>query len=80
MPSSCRYMVIGLVMASILGTFIWDRLVIMIFANHIFMAMLKSAFQTTLSDLMPIFMSVVRRMLLSCAALAAAATAMLAYW
>eukprot|EP01048_Picozoa_sp_COSAG05_P011684 COSAG05_NODE_1118_length_5822_cov_11.598288_6_plen_147_part_00 len=56
--------VIGLVMASILGTFIWDRFVIMLFANHIFMAMLRSAAQTTVSDLMPIFASVVRYCLL----------------
>ena len=48
-----RWKIIGLVLASIAGTFIWDRLCTMIFAPRIFKAMMDEAKQTTLLDALP---------------------------
>ena len=47
-----------LVGASVVGTFVWDRLVVAIFAQPIFNAMLVSAKKTTIKDLLPIFTTV----------------------
>eukprot|EP00924_Labyrinthula_sp_SR-Ha-C_P016340 snap_masked-scaffold_6-processed-gene-0.16-mRNA-1 protein AED:0.04 eAED:0.07 QI:0/-1/0/1/-1/1/1/0/1437 len=50
-----RWTVVGLVCASILGTFVVDRIILAIFAPEIFHAMLKSARETTFKDVKPIF-------------------------
>mmetsp|Transcript_91496 Transcript_91496/g.261977 ORF Transcript_91496/g.261977 Transcript_91496/m.261977 type:complete len:1471 (+) Transcript_91496:72-4484(+) len=51
-----RWWVMGLVTMTLVGTFIWDRLCIMVFAPEIFQAMLQSAKQTTfINDILPIF-------------------------
>ena len=50
-----RLRVLGLVLLSLFGTFIWDRLVTAIFARKIFGAMMRQAAATTLADLAPIF-------------------------
>uniref|UniRef100_A0A7S3PPE7 Uncharacterized protein n=2 Tax=Aplanochytrium stocchinoi TaxID=215587 RepID=A0A7S3PPE7_9STRA len=50
-----RWQVMGLVLATIGGTFIADRLVTAIFAPKIFAAMVESGMQTKLSDITPIF-------------------------
>jgi len=49
-----------LVCASIVGTFIWDRICTALFAPKIFGAMFKSAKATTLKDLMPVFWSLAK--------------------
>lgn len=48
-----RFKVIGLVLASLLGTFIWDRICTAIFAPKIFKAMMDEAKATTPKDLLP---------------------------
>jgi len=52
-----RWKVIGLVLASIAGTFIWDRLCTAIFAPRIFKAMMDEAKQTTPADALPALIS-----------------------
>ena len=52
-----RWRVIGLVLASIAGTFIWDRLCTAIFAPRIFKAMMDEAKQTSLADTLPALLS-----------------------
>jgi len=52
-----RFKVMGLVLAAIFGTFIWDRLCTALFAPHIFKAMWDEAKTTTLADAMPALMS-----------------------
>jgi cation-transporting ATPase 13A1 len=52
-----RFKVIALVMASLFGTFVWDRLCTMIFAPRIWKAMVDEAKQTTLADALPALMS-----------------------
>ena len=52
-----RFKVIGLVMASLAGTFIWDRLCTAVFAPQIFKAMLDEAKTTTLADCFPALQS-----------------------
>jgi len=52
-----RYEVMFLVMMSIVGTFLWDRLCISIFAPKIFKAMSDAARKTTLNDLKPVAFS-----------------------
>jgi len=47
-----RWKVVGLVAASLAGTFIWDRLCIAIFAPNIMGAMIDNAKQTTIEDIM----------------------------
>ena len=49
-----RFKVVGLVLASLFGTFIWDRLMTAIFAPEIFKAMMSEAGKTSLADLMPV--------------------------
>merc|ERR1711990_253950 len=50
-----RWKTMGLVMMTIIGPFIWDRLIIAIFAPNIMRAMVDEAKTTTMADLMPIF-------------------------
>jgi len=52
-----RYKVIALVLASLFGTFIWDRLCTYLFAPKIFEAMMDEAKQTTLLDMLPALQS-----------------------
>jgi cation-transporting ATPase 13A1 len=55
-----RYKVVALVMASIAGTFLWDRLCIFLFAPNICNAMIKEASKVSLKDLAPIGMTLVK--------------------
>ena len=55
-----RYKVVALVVATILGTFLWDRLCVMIFAPSVFKAMRQEASKVTLKDLYPILMTIVK--------------------
>jgi len=55
-----RWQVMGLVLASIVGTFIVDRLVTAVFAPKVFSAMLESGMKTRPSDLMPILTTLVK--------------------
>jgi len=50
-----RWQIMGLVGISLVGTFIWDRVVTFVFAREIFGAMLESAKRTTFKDLAPMF-------------------------
>ena len=52
-----RWKIIGLVLASVAGTFIWDRLCTMIFAPRIFKAMMDEAKSTPPADMMPAVLS-----------------------
>jgi len=52
-----RWKVLGLVGLSLVGTFVWDRLIIAIFAPDIFKAMVDQAKLTTLKDVTPVFMT-----------------------
>jgi len=53
-----RWKVVGLVFVSLVGTFMWDRLCVAIFAPDIFRAILSSAAKTTFKDnIVPIFIS-----------------------
>ena len=49
-----RYKVVALVTLTIAGTFLWDRLCTILFAPHVFKAMLTSAMETTLKDVLPV--------------------------
>merc|ERR1712190_200229 len=54
-----RWSIMGLVAATLLGTFLWDRLCVALFAPEIFRAMVQSAKQTTFTkDILPIFFTV----------------------
>ena len=55
-----RWQVMGLVMASLLGTFIWDRVCTAVFAPRIFRAQLQEAAKLTPADLVPMAMSIVK--------------------
>eukprot|EP00298_Acanthocystis_sp_HF-20_P022569 c30571_g1_i1.p1 GENE.c30571_g1_i1~~c30571_g1_i1.p1 ORF type:complete len:465 (+),score=266.83 c30571_g1_i1:88-1395(+) len=48
-----RWKVMALVLTTIFGTFVWDRLVTFLFARDIFNAMFAEAAKTTLMDLFP---------------------------
>ena len=52
-----RYRIIFLVVASLFGTFAWDRLCTAVFAPRIFAAMLDEAKSTTPADLLPALLS-----------------------
>ena len=52
-----RYKVMSMVLLSIGGTFLWDRLCTAIFAPNIFKSMLNELFKTGLSDILPMFKS-----------------------
>jgi len=53
-----RWKVMGLVFASLGGTFIWDRICIALFAPHIMTAMVESAKETTWKDVMDLLNTV----------------------
>ena len=55
-----RYKVVALVVATIAGTFAWDRLCTFLFAPKVFSAMTEELKRTTLKDLYPIVMTVVK--------------------
>lgn len=55
-----RFKVIGLVLASLFGTFLWDRLCTYIWAPRIFQAMMDEAKMTSFVDLMPAFQSLAK--------------------
>ena len=50
-----RWKVVTLVAISLVGTFVWDRIVTAIFAPDIAKIMFKEASQTTIADLLPVF-------------------------
>ena len=50
----------ALVGISLAGTFLWDRLITMIFSPKIFKAMLDEAKATTVADLIPVIMTLVK--------------------
>lgn len=50
-----RYKVVALVMATIAGTFCWDRLCLRVFAPEAFGAVMAEARKTTLEDVKPVF-------------------------
>jgi cation-transporting ATPase 13A1 len=50
-----RFKVMGLVFASLGGTFIWDRLMIMLFAPEVWKAMIDNAQATTRKDISDVF-------------------------
>ena len=50
-----RYKVVALVMATIAGTFCWDRICVRIFAPEAFNAVMAEARKTTLEDVKPVF-------------------------
>ena len=52
-----RWKVMGLVGASLVGTFVWDRVCTAVFAPDIFRAMLEEARQTSLADALPAVVS-----------------------
>jgi len=52
-----RWNVMFQIMLVVLGTFLWDRFVIAIFAPKIFKAMVMEALETKITDLIPIFVS-----------------------
>ena len=49
-----RWTIVGLVLASLAGTFVWDRLCTALFAPHIFRAQLAEGKKTTFADVQPI--------------------------
>eukprot|EP00656_Telonema_subtile_P012742 TRINITY_DN16435_c0_g1_i1.p1 TRINITY_DN16435_c0_g1~~TRINITY_DN16435_c0_g1_i1.p1 ORF type:complete len:410 (+),score=124.59 TRINITY_DN16435_c0_g1_i1:138-1367(+) len=53
-----RYQVVGLVTASVFGTFVWDRLMTYFFAPEIFAAMLKEVKETKLQDMVDLLTTV----------------------
>ena len=52
-----RWQCVGLVLASLFGTLIWDRLCTAIFAPEIFKAQVDEARKTTLKDVEPVIMT-----------------------
>ena len=55
-----RYKVVLLVMATIAGTFIWDRLMTVVFAPRVAKAAWAEASKTQLSDLAPVGMTALK--------------------
>ncbi|KAH9255129.1 hypothetical protein BASA81_006888 [Batrachochytrium salamandrivorans] len=53
-----RVRVITQVMMVVLGTFVWDRMVIAVFAPEIFRAMWQETLKTKVTDVLPVFASV----------------------
>ena len=52
-----RFRVMGLVAASLAGTFIWDRICVRLFAPEIFKAMASEAAALSIADLLPALMN-----------------------
>merc|ERR1712083_725792 len=57
-PEGLRWQVMGALFVSLVGSFLWDRLMVFIFARHIFDATLQEAKSTKFSDVMPILQTV----------------------
>lgn len=57
-PEELRFQVMASLGISLVGTFVWDRLMHAIFAPHIFQVMIDEAKATTLNDFMPLFKTV----------------------
>jgi len=55
-----RWSVLGLLTAVLVGTFVWDRLCVWVFAPDVFRASLEAARQTTLRDLVPVLGTLVK--------------------
>ena len=55
-----RYKVVALVLATIAGTFCWDRLCLRVFAPQAFAAVLGEARKTTLADLAPVALTLAK--------------------
>jgi len=55
-----RYKVVILVLTTITGTFLWDRLCILLFAPKIFDAMVVEVLKTTWKDIMPALMTLLK--------------------
>ena len=55
-----RFQVIGLVLTTIFGTFLWDRVITAIFSPKIFKAQLDQALQTQIKDLVPIIKTLLK--------------------
>jgi len=55
-----RWKVMGLVSLSLVGTFVWDRLITAIFAPEIWATMVSEAKKTTLKDVTPVLMTAVK--------------------
>jgi cation-transporting ATPase 13A1 len=58
MPEDLRIRVMGCLVVSLVGTFIWDRICTAIFAPHIFNTMLEEAKAVTFADFIPILKTV----------------------
>jgi len=57
-PEDLRWQVMTTLAVSLVGTFCWDRLMVAIFAPHIFAVMIDEAKAVTLADFMPILKTV----------------------
>lgn len=55
-----RVRVITQVMMVVVGTFVWDRLVLAVFAPEIFRAMWQETLKTKVTDVLPVFASVLK--------------------
>merc|ERR1711988_328881 len=55
-----RYKVVILVLTTVTGTFLWDRLCILLFAPKIFDAMVVEVLKTTWKDIMPALMTLLK--------------------
>ena len=55
-----RYKVVALVVATIAGTFCWDRFCTFMFAPKVFRAMMDEASKTSLKDLYPVLMTLLK--------------------
>merc|ERR1711871_293167 len=55
-----RYKVVFLITATIIGTFLWDRLCVLLFAPNIFDAMAKEITKTSWKDVMPVLMTLLK--------------------
>ena len=53
-----RYQVIALVMSTIAGTFLWDRICVLVFSPSHFVAIWKEFMKTTPADFVPIFKTI----------------------
>lgn len=52
-----RYKVVLLVVSTIFGTLLWDRLCVLVFAPRVFHASMMEAWKTSLADFLPIFVT-----------------------
>jgi cation-transporting ATPase 13A1 len=57
-PEDLRPIVMTILLVSLVGTFLWDRLMVMIFAPEIFQAIVEEAKSTTFKDFVPLLTTV----------------------